>query len=203
MTNAQLYGSEYDKLINDIKDYAISHIKPSRYEHSLRVAEMCVTLCKKYNLDEKKGYLAGISHDICKSFPEDKMIEYALKDGEGLSKKEKDKYSLLHGRAAAVVLKEKFKIEDTEVLEAVANHTSGKTGMCDITKILFLADKIEPGRPQSTDDYRNNLLKLSLNGILSSVLQENYEFLMNKGIEVCPEEKKMIEYYKLISDNEK
>lgn len=196
MNNEKLYGSYYDKLIEKIKKYAQKHIKPSRYEHSERVAQMCVDICKKYDLDEKKGYLAGISHDICKSFSDEDMLKYASMDGLEISDYERTKLALLHGRAAAVILKRKFKIEDEEVLEAVAHHTSGKLGMCDITKVLFLADKIEPGRPQSTDEYREKLFSLSLNGMLSSVLIENYEFITNKGYEVYPETKKMVEYYK-------
>lgn len=202
MINDILYGQNYESVVASIKDYAKSHIKQSRYEHSERVAEMCVQICKRYGLNEKQGYLAGISHDICKSFSDEDMIKYASKDGLEISDYERKKTALLHGRAAAVILKEQFEIEDEEVLEAVANHTSGTMGMGNITKVLFLADKIEPGRPQSTAEYRERLFKLSLNGFLSNVLIENYEYITKKGYEVYPETKKMVEYYKSLSENE-
>ena len=92
-------------------------------------------------------------------------------------------------------MKTQFKILDPEILEAVANHTSGILGMCDLTKCLFLSDKIEPGRPQSTDAYRAKLLSMSLDEMLLSVLIENYEYITKKGYEVAPDTKKMIEYY--------
>lgn len=198
MNNQSLYGNNYDKVIEKIKKYAVSHIKPSRYEHSLRVADMCVQLCRHYGLNEKQGYLAGISHDICKSFSDEKMIKTAAKDGQPICDYDLRKPALLHGRAAAIVLEKKFGIKDTEVLEAVANHTSGKIGMCDISKVLFLADKIEPGRPQSTDEYRSRLFALSLDGMLADVLKENYDFIVKKGYEVYPGTEKMLEYYKAL-----
>ena len=69
--------------------------------------------------------------------------------------------------------------------------------MCDLTKCLFLADKIEPGRPQSTDAYRENLLAMPLDKMLYSVLEENYEYLTNKGYEIYPGTKEMLDYYEL------
>jgi len=186
---------DYDSVTERIRDYTEAHVKPSRYEHSVRVAEMCVTLCRRYGLDERKGYLAGIGHDMCKDMPKDKMLETAMRDGEPVTDFEKKTPSIVHGRAAAVVMKEKFGVNDPDILEAVANHVSCKLGICDLGKVLFLADKIEPGRPQSSKEYRENLMKLSLNQMLASVLIENYEYITNKGFEVYPNTKKMIEYY--------
>ena len=130
------------------------------------------------------------------------MKALALKDGAGLSEYEQKTVSLLHGRAAAVLMQEKFGIEDKDVIEAVANHVSAKLGICDLGKCLFLADKIEPARPQSTDEYRANLFKLSLNGMFYSVLNENYEYLTGRGVEVSPDTLKMLEYYREIVRNE-
>ena len=186
---------DWDTLTEKIRDYTEAHVKPARYGHSVRVAEMCVKLCKRYGLDENKGYLVGIGHDMCKDMPHDKMLELAKKDGKPVSEYELSKISLLHGRAAAVMMKEKFGIEDKDILEAVANHVSGCLGLCDLGKVLFLADKTEPGRPQSTDQYRANLLKLSLDEYFLSVIKENYDFIKARGFEVYPETKKMIEYY--------
>ena len=189
---------DYDSLIEKIRDYTESHVKPARYDHSVRVAEMCVKLCKRYGLDTNKGYLVGIGHDMCKDMPHEKMLALAKKDGNPVTDFEMAKLSLLHGRAAAVMMNEKFGIDDKEILEAVANHVSGCVGLCDLGKVLFLADKTEPGRPQSTDEYRAGLLKLSLDEQYLSVIKENYEYITSRGYEVYPETKKMIEYYEKV-----
>ena len=193
---------DYLKLIEEVKEFTRQNVKKTRFEHSVRVAEMTARLCRHCGLDETKGYLAGIGHDMCKDFPDDQLIELSLKDGEPVLEIEKNLPSLLHGRAAAVLMEEKFGIKDAEIKEAVANHTSAKLGICNLGKCLFLADKIEPGRPQSTDEYRENLFKLSLDEMFLSVLEENYEYITKKGYVVYPETLKMIEYYRGMVNNE-
>ena len=185
----------YVELTEKIRQFTESSVKKSRYEHSVRVAQMCARICRYYGLDADKGYLAGIGHDMCKDFPEDKMVELASRDGYPVIEIEKEKPSLLHGRAAAVMMTENFLIDDEDILEAVANHTSGKRGMCGLTKALFIADKIEPGRPQATPKYIEDKFKLSLNGMLYSVLKENYNYLMKKGYEVFPGTEELLEDY--------
>ena len=186
---------DYIEKTEEIRQFTEQHVKKSRYEHSVRVAEMCARMCRQYGLDWRKGYLAGIGHDMCKDFSDEELFELAGRDGREIIDYDRKKPALLHGRAAAVLLKEQFKVYDQEILEAVANHTSGIIGMCDLTKCLFLADKIEPGRPQSTDEYRAGLLAMSLNDMLYSVLEENYEYLTKKGYEIYPGTREMIDYY--------
>ena len=186
---------DYIEKTEEIRAFTQAHVKKSRYEHSVRVAEMCARMCRQYGLDSRKGYLAGIGHDMCKDFSSEELLELAGRDGLEIIDFDRKKPSLLHGRAAAVLLKEKFEVLDPEILEAVANHTSGIIGMCDLTKCLFLADKIEPGRPQSTKEYREGLLAMSLNGMLYSVLEENYEYLTKKGFEIYPGTREMIDFY--------
>jgi len=191
---------DYEKLTQQLDAFAKEHEKESRYEHSVRVAEMCARICRYYGLDERKGYLAGIAHDICKDFSVEELLELAKKDGDPILEFEAERPKLLHGRAAAIVMKEQFGINDKDILEAVANHTSGVLGMCDLTRCLFLADKIEPGRPQSTEEYRNRLFKLSLDEMFYSVFEENYFYVLNKGFEIYPSTEKMLKYYKEICE---
>ena len=187
---------DYIAKTEEIRAFTEAHVKKSRYEHSVRVAEMCARMCRQYGMDARKGYLAGIGHDMCKDFSDEELIELAGRDGLAISDFERKKPALLHGRAAAVMLHDHFKVLDPEILEAVANHTSGIIGMCDLTKCLFLADKIEPGRPQSTKEYRENLFAMPLNQMLYSVLEENYQYLTKHKIEIAPGTREMIEYYK-------
>ena len=188
---------DYIETLEQIRKFAIEHEKKSRYEHSVRVAETCAQICRRYGLDDDKGYLAGIGHDICKDFSDEDMITLAAKDGDEIIDYDRRHPALLHGRAAAVTLKEKFGIKDKDILEAVANHTSGVSGPRDLTKRLFLADKIEPGRPQSTQEYRDNLMSMTLDQMFYSVLYENYEYITNKGYELYPTTEKMLKEYKV------
>ncbi len=169
------------QLLEKIKKYSQSAEKKSRYEHSVRVAETAAFLCRKFGLDEQKGYFAGLAHDMCKEMDEDLLVSLASHDGMPFLDEELKKPSLLHGRAAAVKLAQDFDVDDKDVLQAVALHTLGGENMCDLAKIVYVADKVEPGRPQSTEKYREKLFAFSLNRMCLNVLEENMEYLKKKG----------------------
>lgn len=185
------------ELTEEIRIFAQEHVKKSRYEHSIRVAETCARLCRMFALDDDVGYLAGVGHDMCKDFSDHELFDLAAKDGNPIIPYEKRNPALLHGRAAAVLMKEKFGIEDKDILEAVAYHTSGVMGMCDLSKCLFIADKIEPGRPQSTDEYRERLYKMNLDQMFYAVLYENYSYVLKKGYELFPTTENLVKKYKV------
>lgn len=185
------------ELTEEIRIFAQEHVKKSRYEHSIRVAETCARLCRMFALDDDVGYLAGVGHDMCKDFSDQELFDLAAKDGNPIIPYEKRNPTLLHGRAAAVLMKEKFGIEDKDILEAVAYHTSGVMGMCDLSKCLFIADKIEPGRPQSTDENRERLYKMNLDQMFYAVLYENYSYVLKKGYELFPTTEDLVKKYKV------
>lgn len=185
--------SDIDLLTEKVRRYVKKSVSEKRYSHSVRTAEMCRKLCALYGLDEKTGYFAGISHDMCKNFKPEQLLSLAKEDGADVSELERKKPSLLHGRAAAVLLKNGFGVTDSSVLEAVANHTFGKTGMCSLAKVLYAADKIEPGREHVTEDYLARLLALSLDGLVKAVLEENIDYLRKKGSAVAQESEKLLE----------
>lgn len=186
---------DYINKIEEIRQYAESVLKKSRYDHSVRVAEMCARICRHYKLDEQKGYLIGIAHDICKYLPDEEMIETAKKDKNPVLPEEMAKPMLLHGRAAAIYLKEKFGIKDKEIIEAVAVHVYGTKDMGDYAKTLFIADKAEPGRPHVSEEYYERLFAMSLNDMLKTVLIENYNYISKKGYEIFPGTQEMIDYF--------
>jgi nicotinate-nucleotide adenylyltransferase len=175
-----------EKLIEEVNTFIGTCLAEKRYKHSLRVAKTAVRLCKKYGEDVSRGKLAGLAHDMCKEMNDDELISFATRDGEGLNELEKTKLGLLHGRAAAIKLKEDFGVTNPAVLEAVREHTVGKAGMCNLAKILYVADKIEPKRPQVTDEYLRKLEGLDLDSLFLAVLKENIAYLDYKGKSVAP-----------------
>ena len=178
---------ELQQTAERVKRYAQSVLTKSRWEHSVRVAETAALLCKKYGVDELSGYFAGIAHDMCKDMSDSELVAFALRDGNAISALENAKPSLLHGRAAAVQLANDFGVQDKDILEAVRCHTFGKAGMCALAKIIYAADKIEPGRPHMTAAYFNKLLNLKLDELVKTVLEENIAHLAEKGCAVAPD----------------
>ena len=177
--------SAYPKLIEVLTEYVQAVLKKSRFEHSLRVAQTASSLAHSFGVNEDKAYICGIVHDICKNMTDDEVLSLAKEDGGEILEIEKAKPSLLHGRAAAIFIKKEFGIDDTDILEAVANHTLGAPSLCPLSKIIYVADKIEPGRPQSTQEYRDRLSSMTLDEMTLAVVKENVEYLTLSGKSVA------------------
>ncbi|NLC92368.1 MAG: HD domain-containing protein [Treponema sp.] len=183
----------YIDCIEKVKNSAKSTLSVTRYEHSVRVAELCARLCKFFGMDEKKGYLAGIGHDICKEMKETQLLQIVKKAGFSISSYEIEKPILLHGKAAFVALKETFSVDDDDVLEAVAVHVVGSPDMCDLAKCLYIADKVEPGRSWITDKYIENLFKMKLDEMLLFVLDSTVSHLLKKGYSISNETQSLLD----------
>lgn len=178
--------NKYAELVENIRSYTKKSVKQKRFEHSVRVAVLAREMCGMYGVSPEKGYIAGLAHDMCKDMDDSSLLALASKDGQPVSDVEKSKPSLLHGRAASVMLSEDFGISDKDIIQAVARHTLGGSSLCPLAKIIYSADKIEPGRPQSTDEYRRALLEKSLNALTLSVLEENIRYLEENNKTVAP-----------------
>lgn len=191
-----------EEKIEQVRLYAQSAEKQSRFEHSERTAKMCEILALRYGLDGRRAFLAGIGHDICKECPDPLMITLAVGDGLPVGALESKKTALLHGRAAAQLLKTGFFIQDDEVIEAVQNHTFGKKSMSDFAKLLFIADKIEPGREHMTPERLKSFEKFSLNELTFLIVQENIDYLQSKGKKVADVTFELYEYLKQLIKEE-
>ena len=153
---------------------------PERLAHSRRVADLAFELCVAHGLEGEKGELAGLAHDWARELPPERVRELALRDGRGESTLEVQYPVLLHGRAAAVALREKLRIEDAEILEAVACHVTGCPGMGLLAKIVFAADFLEPGRGFVPEAVREEILSMDINRMTLRVLEEVFAHLRLK-----------------------
>lgn len=173
------------KLVTEkVNLYALGVLPSTRYEHSVRVAVLARELCERFGLDPYAGYLAGIGHDICKVGKNKWLTALALQDGNSLSDVEERKPALLHGRAAAVLMEKEFGVDNLSILEAVRHHTFGAVDMDDLGKIIFVSDKIEPGRTGLDPVYRAKLLAAGLDDMTCMVVEDNVRYLISKGKEV-------------------
>jgi len=116
------------------------------YKHTQGVIDTAIELANKFNLDPDKAALAALLHDYSKHLPESQIIKLAKKNKipQAASGEPGDK--TLHGPVSAFLAKKEFGINDQDVLDALSYHTYGKPGMCNLAKLLLIADKIEPVR---------------------------------------------------------
>jgi nicotinate-nucleotide adenylyltransferase len=128
------------------------------------------------------------------------MLKIAKKDGKIVSALEKDRPNLLHGRAAAVLLEERFSIHNKDILEAVAVHTSGSENMGLLAGIIYIADKVEVSRnidPAIREMcYKEGSGISALDNILYAVIKNTIKKLQSKKLDLSEETIKLLEKVK-------
>jgi nicotinate-nucleotide adenylyltransferase len=171
-------------LIKNVENSARETLSIDRFLHSRNTALLAFDLCRRFGLDTGRGYLAGIAHDLAKQLDNKTMVKTAKRDGIENTALEEKFPNILHGRAAAVLLKERFDINDKDLLEAAALHTSGSADMGILAKIIYIADKtevsrnIEPALREMLDNEND------LDKILYAVVIRTIDKLKAKGREL-------------------
>lgn len=178
---ARCYGNLDETLLVLLEDLLRSWLEGERYVHSKNVALLASEMATHFGLDAPRAYLAGLSHDMCKAFSTDRLLSLAQEDGLPVGALEQKKPSLLHGRAAAVLLSKTFAITDEEVLDAIRSHTFGKPRMGPLAQVLYIADKIEPSRPFVSSFSQSWRSFSQLDELFRSVFLENIEYLQRKS----------------------
>jgi nicotinate-nucleotide adenylyltransferase len=171
-------------LIARVETMVRSMVSPSRFLHSRGVAALSSDLCIRYGLEGDRGYLAGIAHDMAKSLPEEELRRLARKDTESITKLEQKKPSLLHAKAAAVLLREWFGITDGDILAAVRDHTMGSPEMGSLAKILYIADKIDVSRVAVKPELRDFSRFPDLDSLFTAVLDETVAYLRSRQMDL-------------------
>lgn len=160
--------------IEEMNLYLKSNLLEKRYIHTLGVADIAKRLAKLNGVSEKKAEIAGLAHDVAKNLSIDKMREMMKENNVIISEIEEKNMNLWHSIVAPIEAKDKLGIDDDEILDAIRWHTTGKEDMSTLTKIIYIADMIEPGRNfDGVDEIRrttfNNLDKGVYFGLTSSI----------------------------------
>ena len=176
-----------DDFVKKLDSYLKSTLSEHRYEHSLSAAQTCRRLAEEFGYDADLAFFIGLAHDIAREYPDKELVEWSAKDNKPIDPLYMDRPMLLHGRAGAEVLKEKFGVDDPVILDAIRAHTTGDVGMTPQAKILFVADYIEPKRKHLTPEFLKSLEGLNLDGLVYAVLMGTLNHLADKGKRVADE----------------
>ena len=133
---------QFDRCRKALKE----EISRKRFIHSLGVSDTAACLAMRYGYDIRKAALAGLLHDCAKGLDDRQLLETARRGNIEISDVELANPELLHSKAGSVLAKEKYGINDEEILCSIYWHTTGKPDMSILEKIIFLADYIEPNR---------------------------------------------------------
>lgn len=130
-------------------------LSSSKLADSLAVRDECGVLAVRYGADPLRARLAGLVHDCARDLGDHELLDAARRYGIDPDRWRTEDYSLLHGPVGAFLARDLFGVRDTEILHAIAVHTTGCVGMRTLDLILFVADYIEPNRRfPGVDDIR-------------------------------------------------
>lgn len=173
------------------------HQDGARYEHTVGVMYTAGALAMRYEEDMEKALIAGLLHDCAKGYSSDKKIELCKKYHLPISNSEKKNPGLLHAKLGAYLAKEKYDIEDQEILDAITCHTTGRPNMTMLDKILYIADYIEPNRDQAPNlETLRHLAFVNLDECLYQILETSLLYLQSRDEVIDPMTEQTYLYYK-------
>lgn len=150
-------------------EQAIWHKMPvRRLVHVANVALYATHLACVHGLDADKAAVAGLLHDSCKNIPLPDQYTYVKQSGFNHAVNA----AIAHGPASAYWNKMALGVTDEEIYHAVMYHTTGRPGMTPLEKVIYLADKIEFGRPFHDLDKIRQAAELDLDEAMRLCLQE-------------------------------
>lgn len=174
-------------------------LKPQRFLHVLGVTHAAVALATLHDVDPMHAAVAALLHDSSKEMRPD-AIKADL-EAKGLSIPEEDIPfpALWHGLHAAARAREDASLPLGEAREEIAHavelHSTAEENASALTKVLFLADALEPGRDYEGVDELRALARRDLNEAFRSTLEHKCRFVESKGLPVSPRARRALDYF--------
>ncbi|NFE73730.1 HD domain-containing protein [Clostridium botulinum] len=168
--------------IEEIKLYLKENLNSNRYNHTLGVVETAKKLAEVNKISIEKAEIAALAHDVAKNLSLQKMQSIIEKNNIELTNTEKENSNLWHSIIAPIEARNKLKIDDEDILDAVRWHTTGKENMSILTKIIYIADMIEAGRDfPGVEKIRQTTFENLDEGVLLG-LTESMKDLLNRNL---------------------
>lgn len=167
-----------------------------RYVHTLGVAYTATSLAMAHDCNIKQALMAGLLHDCAKMHSGGSLLRLCQRNGIKMSPYEQTHPEMLHAKVGALVARSKYKITDSDVLDAIRWHTTGKPRMNELGKIIYIADFIEPNRKDL--DCLAAIRKVAfedLDECVYLILKNILEWLESKNEAIDDMTKTAFEYY--------
>ncbi|MGG0823307.1 bis(5'-nucleosyl)-tetraphosphatase (symmetrical) YqeK [Paenibacillus turicensis] len=174
-------GYTRDELIQIVS----SQMPAKRWKHVEGVMSSAVLLSQRYGADPVKADMAALLHDLAKYWPIEKQ-EAVIKENNLNQELLLYDKQLLHGEVGAFIAQRDYGITESEILDAVKYHTSGRVNMTLMDKIICLADYIEPGRDFPGVNNIRALAETSLDEALIAGLDSTITFLIEQRKVIYP-----------------
>ncbi len=172
-------------------------LKPDRFDHTLGVAYTAASMAFVYGADVEKALIAGFLHDCAKSMSHEEQVKICEKNNIEMTEVERKNHSLLHAKVGMYLARTKYDVYDTEILNAIRWHTTGREDMSLPEKIIYIADFIEPNRRmlENMAEIRKEAFT-DIDRCLAHILHDSVVYLRTIGKELDDATMVAYEYYK-------
>ena len=170
------------------------YLDEKRVAHVAGVETTAVQLAMRWGEDPDTAAVAGILHDITKSFDFDKQLKLCEKYGIMLENAERETPALLHARTGAALASVEFGVSDN-IADAIRWHTTGKPDMTLLEKIIYLADFTEPTRDFEGVEKLRELCFEDLDAAMALGLRMSVEEIRARGAEPFHDTLEAYEWY--------
>ena len=161
---------------------AAATLSPGRYRHVARVVEMARQLARSHGMDPLPVELAAWLHDLARERDGATLLAQARQAGWEPDAAERADPILLHGPVAAWEAAREGLADDPQVLEAVRWHTTAHPGLGPVGCLLFLADKLEPGRTYPGVEDLRRLAFEDLDAAMAAVLDDLIRYCLDRRL---------------------
>lgn len=182
--------------LNKIRKALKKALDDKRYEHTIGVEYTAAALAMRYDESVLNARIAGLLHDCAKCLSNEKKLSICSKHNISINESEKKNPFLLHAKVGGFLAKDKYHISDSEIINAIVNHTTGRPGMSLLEKIIFVADYIEPGRKQAPNLQEiRKLAFVDLEQALVKILEDTLKYIEASEDVIDPMTSQTYAYY--------
>jgi predicted HD superfamily hydrolase involved in NAD metabolism len=169
-------------------------VPENRFNHILGVMGSAAGLAKLFNVPEEKAQVAAILHDVAKF--SDREWMRSIIETQNMDPLLLEYHSeLWHAPVGAYVAWYEFGVKDEDILNAIRYHTTGRAGMSDLEKVIYIADLVEPNRKFSGVEELRQLKNQGLDVMMEACIKHTIDFLVSKNQPVYPDSLKCYEYF--------
>lgn len=166
----------------------------NRYAHVVGVLNTATALAIRFGVPQEKAQVAAILHDVAKF--SDKEWMKSIMEKEAMDPLLLEYHAeLWHAPVGAYVAAYEFGVEDEDVLNAIRYHTTGRAGMSDLEKVVYIADLVEPNRKFKGVEELRQLKEQGLDVMMEACVKHSIDFLVSKNQPVYPDSLKCYEYF--------
>ena len=183
---------EFESIRQELKTI----LKPDRYTHTTGVMYTAAALAMRYDDDIDKAMYAGLLHDCGKFTSGEEQIKMCHEYGIELTESEIMMPALVHAKLGAYFAEHKYGVSDTDILNSILYHTTGRPDMTMLEKILYIADYIEPNRqmiPKLTEV--RHLAFTDIDKAIALSASSTIGYLKKAGKPVDPMTEKTLQFY--------